>query len=92
MPYKPKPYDVPFDKATEQAIQAANMGVTHVILEWTCGRCGERSQIELPRVQGEKVLAFYEWLDHTEKEDGSKCGYRIHAPSCKFTVIGITKF
>jgi hypothetical protein len=88
MPYKPKSYDVPFKKATEQALQAHAMGVQRIFLEWTCGRCGERVQIELPKAND--TLAFYEWLNHEEKEDGSGCGYRIHAPSCKFTVIGIT--
>jgi len=90
MPYQPKPYDVKFTEATFQAQQMANKGFTQIFFEWTCTVCGERVQIELPIDHANKTVAFYEWLDHTEKADGTRCTNRsIHAPSYKFSVIGI---
>jgi hypothetical protein len=89
MPYQPKPFDEPLNVCADQAAQLADKGFTLIFLEWTCTVCGERSQIQLPIDPATKVVGFYEWLIHEEKEDGSKCGRKLYAPSYKFTVIGI---
>ncbi|RPJ64164.1 MAG: hypothetical protein EHM23_00895 [Acidobacteria bacterium] len=89
MPYQPKPFDETLNVCAAQAKQLADSGFTLIFLEWTCTVCGERSQIQLPIDPITKIVGFYEWLIHEEKEDGSACGRKLYAPSYKFTVIGV---
>lgn len=90
--FPPADYDVPFPEVAEQCALLRDLGVSVIILEWTCPRCGERVSCEVKRLDdAHHTLTFNVLYQHAEREDHSRCGQVVRAIDTKFAVIGLSK-